>query len=641
MLEPTCDTLPKFVFRHLAERPDALAMRRKALGIWRRISWGESGREIERIAAGLMALGLGDEACIAAIGDNEPELFWAELAIQSVGRAASCLYPDISGEELRLSLLDCGARIVFAEDQEQCDKLLELADETGLRAIVYWDNRGMEGYDDPRVIALDDLRRRGDVLLAETPDCVRAAVARGNADDLAAVIYTSGTTGRPKGVMGSHRYLLDIADRWRRVLDATPGANYVSYISPAWATEQYIGLALGVSLPMVMNFPEEPETVAIDMREIGPEFLFYSPRQWEAVVAATDARIRDAAAPVRAVYRWSMQALAEGQGRQRTLGQRFRRGLADILVGRAVRDRLGFGNLHTAVNSGSTLSPEVFAFFRALGVSMRNVYGFTEIGIVAATGDDDPRDTVGRLLTSAHGAEPVQVRIHDDEIQVRGGVVFSGYFNRPEAMAERLTPDGWIRSGDAGRFDADGRLIYLDRLDDLRRLSSGETVAPQYIETRIRLSPYIRDVIVVGEGRAAVAALVDIDMELVGRWAEERQISFTSQVDLSQHAQVYALIEQELAAVNATLPETARVARFLNLFKPFDADEGELTRSRKLRRAVIERKYADLIDGLYGDAGTVSASVEIRYQDGRTRVLQGDVAVRQVGGAAPRPASAA
>jgi len=615
-------------------------MRRKELGIWHRITWAESAREVERIAAGLLVLGLGDEPCIAAIGDNEPELFWVELAIQAVGRAACCLYPDISGEELRLNLLDCGAKILFVEDQEQCDKIMEVADAAGLRAVIYWDNRGMDAFDDPRVISLDELRRRGDAHLGLVPDCVRESVARGTADDLAAVIYTSGTTGRPKGVMGSHRYLLDVADRWRRVLDATPSANYVSYISPAWATEQYIGLALGVSLPMVTNFPEEPETVAIDMREIGPEFLFYSPRQWEAVVASTDARIRDAAAPVRAIYRWSMKALAEGYGKHSTWGQRIRHKLADLLVGRAVRDRLGFSNLRTAVNSGSTLSPEVFEFFHALGVSVRNVYGFTEIGIVAATADDDPKDSVGKLLTSPYGAEPIQVRIQDDEIQVRGGVVFGGYFNRPDAVAEQMTPDGWIRSGDAGRFDEAGHLFYLDRMDDLRKLGTGETVAPQYIETRIRLSPYIRDVIVVGEGREAVAALVDIDMELLGRWAEERQISYTSQVELSQHPEVYALIESELVMVNATLPAVSRVARFLNLFKPFDADEGELTRSRKLRRAVIEKKYADLIDGLYSDADTVAASVEIKYQDGRTRILQGDITVRQIGAKA-RSASAA
>lgn len=631
MIDGECDTLPKFVQRNARTMPEALALRRKALGIWRGITWREFSREVELIAAGLIASDSGEGPCIAAIGDNEPELFWAEIGIQAMGRATVCLFPDITAEELLINLKDCLAKVVFVEDQEQCDKLLKVADEAGIQLIIYWDDRGMASYADPRVISLDTLRKRGAEHLRGQPDCVNAMIARGKADDLAVVIYTSGTTGRPKGVMGSHRYLLDIADRWRRALEAKAGANYVSYISPAWATEQYIGIALGVSLPLVVNFPEEPETVTSDMREIGPEFLFFSPRQWEAVVSSTEARMRDATAPVRTIYRWGMNALAS-EYHKANLVSRVRRKIADLVVGRALRDRLGFIYLRTAVNSGSTLSPEVFAFFHALGVSLRNVYGFTEIGIVTATTDADPNDTVGKVLVSNHGTKPLELRISNDEVQVRGGVIFKGYFNNPESLSERLTADGWVRSGDAGRIDAQGRLVYLDRLDDLRKLRSGETIAPQFIETRVRLSPYIRDVIVVGEGRDAVAALIDIDMDMVGQWAEGRRISFTSQVDLSQHADVYALIEEELKRINATLPESSRITRFINLFKPFDADEGELTRSRKLRRSVVEKKYAELIEGIYSNNATVRASVEMKYQDGRSRILNSEVNVRAVGG---------
>jgi long-chain acyl-CoA synthetase len=610
-------------------------MRRKTLGIWQRITLGDLADQMRRTAAGLIASDLDDQACIAAIGDNEPELFWAEYAIQATGRAAVCLYPDIPAEELLVNLVDCQAQIAFAEDQEQCDKLLKIADTAKLRMIIYWDDRGMADYDDPRVLSLAELQSRGDELLRANPDRVDATVANGSADDLAVVIYTSGTTGAAKGVMGSHRYLLDCADRWRRVLEAQPGCDYVSYISPAWATEQYLGLALGVSLPMVVNFPEEPETVTGDMREIGAEFLFFSPRQWEAIVSSTEARMRDATPPVRAVYRWGMKALAIDPRRARSLTARVKRGLAHVIVGRAVRDRLGFTYLKTAVNSGSTLSPEVFAFFRALGVSLRNVYGFTEIGIVTATNDEDPRDTVGKLLTSDFGDTPLEIRIADEEIQVRGGVIFAGYYNHPEWTAERFTPDGWVHSGDAGQIDECGRLIYLDRVDDLRKLSSGETIAPQFVETRIRLSPFIRDVIVVGEGRAAPGALIDIDMDMVGRWSEERKISFTSQVDLSQHSAVYALVAEELGAINEALPPHCRIWKFINLFKPLDADEGELTRSRKLRRAVVETKYADLVEGLYQGAATIQASIEMKFQDGRSRQLKSEVHIGTVAGTCP------
>ncbi len=632
MIEPGCDTIPKFIFRNADAIPDSIAMRRKALGIWHRITWSDLGREVERIAAGLMAFGVDDETCIAAIGNNEPELFWVEGAIQAVGAAATCLYPDITEDELLASLQDCGAKVVFVEDQEQSDKMLAVADRVDLQAVVYWDERGMEGYDDPRMMSLNQLCCRGDDALAAQPSVVHDRVQAGGADDLAVIIYTSGTTGRPKGVMGSHRYLLDVADRWCQLLGVTPGANYVSYISPAWATEQYLGLALGVSLPMVVNFPEEPETVAADMREIGPEFLFYSPRQWEGVVASTEAKMRDASPIILAIYRWAMHTLSETFGDQR-LGARIRRKLADILVGRAVRDRLGFTHLKTAVNSGSTLSPEVFEFFHALGVSLRNVYGFTEIGIVTATSDDDPSNTVGKVLHSAYGEDPLQIRIHEGEIQVRGGVVFDGYLNHANAVTDKLTSDGWIQSGDAGMIGEDGRLTYLDRLDDLRQLNNGERIAPQFIETNVRLSPFIRDVIVVGGGRESTAALIDIDMDMVGHWAEQRQISFTSQFDLSQNARVCDLIRVEVQAINSSLPDYSQITRFLNLFKPFDADEGELTRSRKLRRSVIETKYCDLIDALYGDDLSHTMTIEMKYQDGRTKMLSSPVSICIVEGA--------
>ena len=631
MLDPAFDTLPKLLLRNAARTPDAVAMRRKVLGIWQPITWVQCAETTRRIAAGLLASDLGADACLAAIGDNEPELFWAEAAIQATGRAASCQYPDIPADELLTNLRDCRARMVFAEDQEQCDKLLSIADQAELRLIVYWDDRGMAGPGDARLLSWAALLARGDAMLLADPGCVDKCIAGGHSDDLAVVIYTSGTTGAPKGVMGSHRYLLDIADRWQRVLGIEAGSDYVSYISPAWATEQYLGVALGVSLPMVINFPEEPETVTADLREIAPRFLFFSPRQWEALVSSTEARMQDAPAPVRALYRWAMRALAAGAGEGAGMVQRLTRRAADLMVGRALRDRLGFTRLKAAVNSGSTLSPDVYLFLSALGIGLRNVYGFTEIGIATATSPQDPIDTAGRLLASRFGETPMQIRIQDNEIQVHGGVRFLGYFGRDAETAERFTSDGWVRSGDAGRFDGQGRLIYLDRLDDLRRLSNGESVAPQYVETRIRLSPFIRDVIVVCAGRPALAALIDIDMDRVSRWAEERKVPFTSQVDLSQHRMVYDLIETELCSINGALPAPCRIDRFVNLFKPLDADEGELTRSRKLRRAVVEAKYASLVDGIFSGAAAVQASVELKYQDGRSRQLQAEVHVRRVG----------
>ena len=640
MLDPRHDTLPKIVLRNAADAPSAVAMRRKTLGIWQRITFADVARQMRRIAAGLVASDLANEPCAVIVGDNEPELFWAEYAIQATGRAAVCLYPDLSSAEVLAVMRDCEARVAFAEDQEQVDKLLEIADRANLRAIVCWDNRGLSTYSDPRVLDLDTLMRRGDDYLGQRSDAIDRLIAQGRAEDLAVVIYTSGTTGEAKGVMGSHRYLQDCAHRWRDVLDASPGANYVSYISPAWATEQYLGLSLCASLPMVVNFPEEPETVTTDVREIGAEFLFFSPRQWEAIVSSTESRIRDASPLAQRLYRWAMRALAQGRGDDATAAQKLKRVIADVLVGRPMRDRLGFSYLRTAVNSGGALSPEVFDLFHALGVSLRNVYGFTEIGIVAATLGERRFDTVGRLLQSPLGETPLELRIAENEIQVRGGVIFDGYYGKPQVTAERRTADGWIRSGDAGYFDTGGYLVYLDRLDDLSSLSTGETVAPQFIETRVRLSPYIRDVIVVGDpSRDFVGALIDIDVEMVGRWAEERQITFAAQADLSQREEVYRLIEGELDRINRALPEHCRVVRFANLYKALDADEGELTRSRKLRRSVVAQKYGDVVNAIYSAQTSVRCSIEARFQDGRSRILSADIRLWPVGDARPRSGS--
>lgn len=627
-IDETCDTLPKCALKHGTQTPSRIAMRRKDLGIWQRITWGEVLFQVRHIGAGLLAEDLALEPCIAMLGHNEPELFWAEFAIQATGKAAVCLYPDTSQAELGTLLRDCGAKVVFAEDQEQCDKLLDIADTIGLRKIIYWDDRGMGDYDDPRVMSLAALIEKGRIRLATSPDLVDARIAQGRADDLAVVIYTSGTTGESKGVMGTHRYLLDCALRWGDVLEARADANYVSYISPAWATEQYLGLALGAALPMIVNFPEDPDTVQADTREIGAEFLFFSPRQWESIVSSTESRMRDAGWLARAVYRWGMRTLVADRASASGLFSRFQRRLADLLVAGPMRDRLGFKYLRTAVNSGSALSPEVFDLFHALGVSLRNVYGFTEVGIAAATRGERRFGTVGRPLASRLGATPLEIRIQDSEIQVRGGVILSGYYGKPQALATRMTDDGWMRSGDAGYFEDDGYLVYLDRLDDLRQLSNGQSFAPQFIETRIRLSPYLRDALVFGDkSRDAVGALIDIDIDLVGKWAEERRISFSTHADLSQKPEVLSLVRAELARINETLPAHCRIAKFINLFKSFDADEGELTRSRKIRRTFVEEKYKTLIDAIYGDRDTVASAVEVKFQDGRSRTIEATVAV--------------
>lgn len=622
-------SVPRLVLDNGTRHGADVAMRRKLFGIWWPITWREVADNVARMAATILRGPTEAGDCILLIGDNDPELFWSQWAVQAARRVPVCLFADATADEARDVILHSGARTAFVEDQEQVDKLLSI-DDPALTQITYWDARGMHTYTNDRLVDLADLLDQGKAVLEEEPALVADAVDSIDIGDLGVLIYTSGTSGEPKGVMGSHRYLLDCALRWGDLLGGFRGANYVSYISPAWATEQYLGLTLGPLLPMVINFPEDPDTVSQDIREIGAEFLFFSPRQWEMLVSSTEAKIRDAHWMVQRVFRWSLKALDRARHQNDPLSRLAGR-LADWLVARPLRDRLGFVNLKAAVNSGAVLSPEIFERFDALGVSIRNVYGFTEVGIVSATRGERRFDSVGRPLESPLAGEPLEIRIQDDEIRIRGGVIFDGYFQRPDLTAEKTTPGGWFRSGDAGYFDDDGYLVYLDRLSDLRRLATGESFAPQYLETRLRLSPYIRDAMVVGdETREAVTALIDIDYDNVSRWAEEGALEFGTHADLSQIAEVRELIAEEVADVNESLPDASRIRAFVNLFKPLDPDEGELTRSRKIKRDVVESRYERLIAGLYDGSTEIDADIEIVLQDGRKRRVSATVILHRL-----------
>jgi len=448
--------------------------------------------------------------------------------------------------------------------------------------------------------------------------------------DIAVLSYTSGTTGQPKGVIMTHEGLLDTGYRGMMHMPTKPFTRYLSYISPAWATEQMFGITTGLVAPMVLNFPEEPETVMQNIRELGAEQLILGPRQWEGLAAIVQARMLDAGPVRRLLYKMGM-AVGMKVASNRTEGKaispiwKILYPLADLIVLRGIRDNLGLSRCYFAFSGGAAMAPDGFRFFHAIGVDLRNGYGATEIGLLTVhMGDRFNLETLGKWYTShPHFGPPLEYRISEEgELLVRGATGFAGYYKKPEET-RKACPDGWYHTGDAVRMTEDGEMIYLDRVKDLRKLSTGHPFPPQYIETRLRFSPFIKDVIILGdENKGFVSCMINIDSETVGRWAEKRQIPYTTFADLSQNERVRGVIGEEISQVNRALDENSRVKRFVNLPKELDPDEAELTRTRKLRRSFIEQRYADIIQAIYAGKESLESEIEVKYRDGRKGVVR-------------------
>jgi long-chain acyl-CoA synthetase len=627
------DTLPKLLRRNYERWGDDLvAVRHKHLGIWQEFTWTAHYANVKRFALGLKSLGFEPGDKLGVIGDNEPEWFWAELACQSIGGISVGIFVDCVPDEVKYIVDHSEAVYVVTRDQEQTDKILSVRQQIPrLRKVIYWDPKGMWGYDDPFVTSFDRVQDLGDAYEREHLGHFEESIERGAGSDLAIICYTSGTTGLPKGAMVTHQNLMTTVRQWFEVEPWKAGDGYLSYVPLPWIAEQMFGVAGSLLSGATVNFPERPETVQNDIREIGPSMILYSSRMWESLSSMILNKIEDGSRIKRFLFNLFLPvgykvSDMKMEKKEPGLVWRLLHALGDLLVLRPLRDKIGLKNTRAPYTGGSLISPGTFRLFRAIGVDIRQIYGSSEAGLCCCHRVEDVKfESIGTPLPG------MQAMVSPEgELLWKGDCVFQGYFKNPEKTAEALV-DGWFHTGDAAHIDGDGHIIYLDRMDDMMELGDGRKYSPQHIEGSLKFSPYIRDAIAVGGGRFPyVMALVQIDFEFVGKWAEKRHIPYTTFADLSQKPQVMDLVEEELRKLNQSLPEESRVKKFACLHKELDPDEEELTRTRKLRRDFVERKYHELLDAVARGESRFTASSEIKYRDGIRGVTATTVQIREL-----------
>jgi long-chain acyl-CoA synthetase len=634
----SADTFPKLLRLNAGEHAAEIAFREKDLGVWREYSWADYQVRVRDFALGLVELGLGKGDVVALIGDNRPDWVAGEIAAHAIGAMSLGMYRDALEEEVAYLLTAGGARIVFAEDEEQVEKLLGVGARTpDLRHIVYSDPRGIRKYSDPRLILADDLARMGRERAAREPDLYDRLVDATEGGAVAVLCTTSGTTAHPKIAMLPAERLLRHCAAYLTFDPKGPDDEYVSVLPLPWIMEQVYALGKALLCRMKVNFVEEPDTMMHDFREIAPTFVLFAPRIWEAIAADVRARVMDASPAKQRLYELGMKVGLAALRRGR------RSKLAEVLLFHALRDRLGFTRLRSAATGGAALGPDTFRLFRALGVPLRQLYGQTEL-IGAYTlhrGDDVDFDSVGIGFDA-----DIEMRIEAPDVNGVGEVVtrhpnmFLGYYKNPEATAADLR-EGWLHTGDAGYVNARGHLVIIDRIRDLAATARGARFSPQYIENKLKFSPYVAEAVILGAGRDYLAAMICIRFSIVSRWAEKKRISFTTYTDLASRPEVYALIRKEIEGVNATLPPGQRIAKFLLLYKELDADDGELTRTRKVRRSVIGEKYGDIVTAIYAGRPEIDIDTLIRFQDGTTQRVQTTLAVVDLDAVEPGPVTMA
>ena len=619
-------TFPHLLIQHASQRPDAPALREKEFGIWQTWTWREAEQSVRHMACGLVALGLQRGQNLAFISDNRPHVYLGFLAAQAAGAVPIPLYQDAVAAEMRFVIEDAGVQMAFAENQEQVDKLLEVReDNPAIGHIIYDDPRGLRHYDQPGLISTEALMKLGQEWDAQHPGAWQAMLDALSPDDVSVILYTSGTTGKPKGVCQTHASFGDSARGGASTDRLTAGDNVICYLPPAWVGDHLFSFAQWLVAGFTINCPESASTVAIDLREIGPSYYFAPPRIFEGMLTSVSIRMEDAAPFKQWLYQQSM-AVARRVGSDLLDGKpvgamdRLKYKLGDLFIYGPLRNAMGLSRIRVAYTAGAAIGPELFRFFRSIGINLKQLYGQTETCAYVCI----QRDGQVELASVGPAAPGIELKIADNgEVLVKGVSVLKEYYKRPDATAEVIDENGYFKTGDAGVIDASGQLRIIDRAKDVGKLRSGAMFAPNYIENKLKFFSHIKEAVCFGHDRDQVCAFINIDYEAVGNWAERQGLPYGGYVDLAGKPKVLELIADCIAQVNADLASEpgmadTQIARFLVLHKELDPDDDELTRTRKVRRNFIADKYQVLVDALYGGKAEQFIETQVKFEDGRT-----------------------
>ena len=627
------DTFPKLLVEQAKKYGSKkIALREKDYGIWQSTTWEEYLEKVKYFSLGLISLGFEPGDKISIIGDNKPEWVIAELAAQSAGGFGVGIYQDSILKEVAYIINHSESKFVIAEDQEQVDKILDMLEEVpGVKKVIYYDPKGLKSYKSDLLAYFPDVIEMGREYEKSHQGLFEKNVENTKSENCAWICTTSGTTGFPKLAMLSHRNLISMAINLGKYDPKYDKDEFVSFLPLPWVGEQMMAIASSLLFGFTVNFPESTESAQADLREIGPHIMFSPPRVWENMCASVQVKVMDASWFKRFMfdlclpigYKWS-----EYKFDKKTPPFYFKilYYLAYLAVFKPLKDRLGFSNIRSAMTGGAALGPDTFKFFHALGISLKQIYGQTEIsGISCIHKDDDINpDTMGVPIPET------EVKISEDgEILSKSPAVFMGYYKQPEETAKTVI-DGWLHSGDAGYLTPEGHIVVIDRIKDVMSLRDGVKFSPQFIENKLKFSPYIKEAVTVGHNRDFIIALICIDFGIVGNWAERNKINYTTYTDLSSKPEVYDLIQKEVEKVNKGLPENAKVKRFALLYKELDPDDDELTRTRKVRRHFVEEKYKEIIEGMYEGKDSIKIEAVIKFQDGKTSTIRTVIAVRNV-----------